>query len=304
MARQLSNKQLLLAKYGGTPTAGDVVTLGDYAFVNPTPASIDYKDVGLGVLGSQKSVINDDLTTVDISATANLRGNGGGATAPKIGEMLKICGLEEIIDTANDNVTYQPADVFPNTGTLISYLDGTKRTIEGVVGNLKIDFTVGEIAKATFELKGFTDLEPTLEANPAVTLDTNGLFIVKSVSAVTIAGNTIPLKSGSLDFGMDIQQIYAIGNKEYATMDYAPTFTIEQIKERGNESHWADIKMGALKEVQVQLTNADGNTFTFIASNTKLKEVGEKDDSGIVGVSRTYRLERSDTEPNYKLIYA
>ncbi len=305
MAYQLTSRQVLLARQGGTPTPSDVVTLAENVFFKTTIKNGTIKEIGTGALGAEKGYVITDWTTAEASVPVILKATGAAGTPPKIAQMLKLCGLTETVDTTSgsENVTYTPMTSIGSAGEIISYIDGEKRTISGVVANLKLSFTVGELVRAVFDVKGFTDAEPVLEANPTAATDTNSNFIVESVSAVTIGGATINLTNADFDLGNKIDEIYAVGKKEYVITDFMPTITIRDIKQRDSVDHWTDLKNGNVKEFIVSLGSASGQKFKFTASYCKYSDIGEDDDNGKTVISRTFRCESSAGGDNFEIRY-
>lgn len=304
MALQLTNKQTLLAKFGGVPVAADVITLSEVAFVNVNVKTGSVKQVGNGSFGGEKGYAVPDMTTAEITANATLSPTLDGDTPPELSDMFRACGLVETVDLVNHNTAYTPFVGMVDTATFVNYMDGEKRTITGVVANLSMNFTVGELAKASFSAKGFTTPEPTVEANPAVTLDTNGKFIVDSVQAVTLGGTVINLESADFDLGNQIEEIYAIGKKEFVIVDFAPTIKIKDVKQKDVTTHWTDIKNGTLKAFVITLTNG-ARTLTLTASNCKYSDIGESDNSGKVSIDRTFRCESGAAGgDNFEIKYA
>ena len=307
MAKRLTEKQVLLAKVGGTPDATNVVDLDGVFIPSLSGKTGEYKQLD-GGMGGTKGYTVDDYLSVSGTLSCNLRGNGGGATLPKLSDMLKMCGLDESLvdsdsDGTNDTVVYTPNDTEIANGSVLFYLDGEKREFSGVSANLKLDFEVGTIAKTSFDISGFSSLS-SAEDNPAVTLDSNDVFIVKSISAVTLSGGTLNLKKASFDMGNQMQEIYAISQKEFYRSDYKPTITLEDNAIKGDTSHWDDFLNGNLKSISILLTSKSGNTFTFTADNCRYTEVSESDDSGKVGLSRKFSLEKNGVTPNFSIAYA
>ena len=302
MARILTDRQVILAAYNATPNTDDVVTVSEYSALSPKVKTTEVKELGRG-LGSTTNYAIADWTNVEGSITALLRGG----LPPKIAELYKMCGLDEEDEKDdNGNITkshFYPASIPVTAGNLIVYQDDLKRTISGVAGSLKISFSVGELAKATFDIKGFTDAEPVSESNPSVTLDDNQIFIVESISAVTIGGDSFEVQAIDFDMGVDIKEIYAIGTKEYQITDYKPTLSIKAYSDKSNQSHWADIKNGNVKAIEIILTNGAGNKFTFTANACKLTDVTESDNSGNIEESRTYLLEKDSNGKNFEIVY-
>ena len=302
MARILTDKQIILAKYNDTPGTDDVVTISEFVSLSPKVKTTEVKELGRG-LGSTTNYSIPDWTTVEGTITALLRGG----LPPKIAELYKMCGLHEEDETDDDgNITkvhFYP-EISPVTaGNLIVYQDDLKRSISGVASNLKISFAIGELVKASFDIKGFTDAEPTAEDNPDVTLDDNQVFITESISAVTIGGDTFEVENVDFDMRVDIKEIYAIGSKEYQITDYKPILSIKSYSDKANQSHWTDIKNGNIKAVSIVLTNGAGNKFTFTANACKLTDVTESNNSGNIEDTRTYLCEKDSNGKNFEIIY-
>jgi len=302
MARVLTDKQVLLAKYGSEPAADNVVNLTEFATLTPKVKTGEYQELGRG-LGGTKGYSIPDFTTTDGSVNVLLREG----LPPKVAELYKICGLDEnLVTDADGNVTeahYTPSQSPVPDGYLINYVDGEKRIITGVTGNIKISFNVGEMAKATFELKGFTTPETTLEDNPAVTLDNNDIFIVESIDAITIGGNSYEITNIDFDMGVEIQEIYAIGAKEYQITNFKPKITIKDYRQKGDNAAWSDIANGNIKAISVKLSTGSGRTFELKANYCRLADMTENDNSGNVENNRTYLLEANAGGDNFEIIY-
>ena len=302
MARVLTDKQVILAAYNSTPVADDVVTISEYSSLSPKVKTTEVKELGRG-LGSTTNYAIADWTTVEGTITTLLRGG----LPPKLAGLYKICGLEETDDTdSNGNITashFYPADTPVTAGNLIVYQDGLKRVISGVAGSLKISFAIGELVKASFDIKGFTDAQPITEDNPSVTLDDNQIFITESISAVTIGGAIFEVESVDFDMGVDIKEIYAIGAKEYQITDYKPTLSIKSYSDKSNQTHWTDIKNGNIKAISIVLTNGANNKFTFTANACKITDISESDNSGNIEDTRTYLCEKDNNGKNFEITY-
>ncbi len=304
MARQLVNKQVILAKYGATPTTSNVVTISKGVIFSPKVKTGEINEL-TGKVGSKKTYSVADDTTISATISAVARTISDKTTPPSLNEMFKICGLEENIDntSGSEKVFYTPTSNFPNNGEIVSYIDGEKRAFTGVSGNLKMSFTVGDIVNLNFDIQGFTDAVPTLEANPSVTRDTNKIFVVKSIDGATVGGVTICLTNLDFDMGVDIKKEMCIGSKKFKITDIDPTLTIKDNKNKGNNDHWEAIKNGELKAVVVTLTNTVGDKFIFEANKCSLKDLSEEDSDGKVGISRVYRCENLNGNDNFKITY-
>ena len=302
MANQLTARSTLLVSTAGVPATTDVITTDNKVLVNPKANSITYNDIGNGSLGNEKSIINDDYVTADFSADVLARPSGTAGSAPSYAELLKICGMGETVD-AGISVTYAPTTTFVNA-TAKAYLDGSVRTITGMVGDISFSGNVGEIAKFSFSLKGFTDFAETTEANPAVTLDSNANLIVKSVTAITVGGTEIDLKSFDFSLGNDIQETYALNKKEFYINDYKPTVKVTAVKTKGNATHWTDLAANTKKSVVVVLGSGAGGVLTLTFPFCQPSDANESDDSGKVVYDQTWTCENSAGNDNYSIVYS
>ena len=301
MANQLTVRNTLLVSTSGVPDATNVITTDNSVLVVPKAKAIDFKDQGNGKTGNAKTVINNDYITAEFSVDVNAKGSGTAGTAPACAELFKLCGLDEVV-VADTSVTYQQTTSFVQ-GTALAYLDGAKREVTGIAGSLTFGGAIGEIAKFSFSLKGFTTLEEIVESNPTVTLDTNSNLVIKSVTAVTIGGGTIDMKDFSFDLGNDIQELYATNRKEFYIQDLKPTLKVSAIKTNGNQTHWSDLNANTKKSVVITLGTEAGNIIELTAPYCQPSDVNESDDSGKVVYENNWVCENSAGGDNFSIVY-
>jgi len=301
MAKQLSSKNTLLFATGAVPTATEVITTSNNVIVNPKPKAIEYKDIGNGQAGNSKTFINNDFVTAEFSVELVSKSSGALGVAPTYADLFKCCGLSETI-TASTDVVYKP-ELVEQAGTALSYVDGYKRQIDGIAGDFSFSGKVGELAKFSFNLKGFTTLEPIAEANPAVTLDANKNLIVTSASVITVGGGTIALDSFEFSLGNETKEIYAVGSKEYFIGDFKPTLKVTAVKTKGNDEHWADLNANTKKEVIITLGDTAGDIIEFKASYCQPSDANESDDGGSLIYDRTWVCENSAGGDNFSVTY-
>ncbi len=302
MAKQITSKNSFLINSSAAPTASDIITTNEIVFVNPKAKTIETKAIGNGELGNTKSVTVADWTTAEFDVSVNAKPSGTAGTAPSYAALFKACGLTESIDTTNNIVTYAPGGT--PVGNAKNYIDGSVRGVTGIAGDFKLSGNVGEIAKFTFSLKGFTDLSETAEANPAVTLDSNTDLTVQSITAITVGGATINLQEFDFGMGNEIQESYGVGTKEFYISDFKPTINVKAIKTKGNATYWDDLKNNTLKEVKAILGSGAGNTITFTASYCNPNDVSESDDSGEVVYNQTWICQSNAGNDNFSIVYS
>ena len=302
MANQLTVKNTLLFSTAGAPADTDNITTASDVLILPTLKSVEYKNIGNGATGNSKTQTIPELTTTDFTAEVVARTGGALGTAPSYGELLKACGLSEVI-TATTDVTYTPASSFVQ-GTAKAYLDGSYRDITGITGDITFGGKVGELAKFSFAMKGFTTLDETAGANPSVTVDTNTNLKVENASIVTVGGASIALTDFEFKTGNQINETNAIAQNEFYISDIKPTINVKAVKTKGNSAHWSDLKANTLREVVVTLGTVAGEKITLRAPYCNPTTVNESDDSGKIVYDETFECQSSAGYDNFSIVYA
>ena len=293
MAKSITDKTVVLFKYNGSPVAANAITTSNTPFVKPNIKNKTYKDVGTGKLGASRTYFDENQTDTSVDIEILLRGSDktGTApkTAPKIAELLKSVGLTETQGTVD--ITYTPNHGYVSPSTCYIYQDDEKRSITGAMADMKIEGTVGEAAKATFTVQGFTLPAPVIETNPTVTLDSNSLMIVSKITAVTLAGTVLNITKFELSLNNELKLDYATAMSEFVRKDFAPTIKLTGVKTKGDLTAWSDLTATSVKEIIIILGSGAGKTITITASQAKTSDMEENDDDGTVGYSRTFDLQ-------------
>lgn len=129
-----------------------------------------------------------------------LKGSGTAGTAPRIGRLLRACGMAETV-VASTSVTYQPSSDVPNHDVVtIFYREGPNlRKIIDCRGNCSFTFETGGLLKANFTMMGRISSE-AVEAAPAQTVEaTRGpVFIGADFQS---DADTAAIASLSIDLG-------------------------------------------------------------------------------------------------------
>lgn len=302
MANQLSAKNTLLFSTSGEPAAADVITTSSDVLVLPTARTVEYKNIGNGALGNNQTQTLSELTTTDFTAEVIARTGGAKGTAPSYAELLKACGMSEVVD-ASTSVTYAPAASFAQ-GTAKVYLDGSYRDVTGIVGDVTFGGKVGELAKLSFAMKGYTTLGETAGANPSVTVDANTNLKVENASVITVGGNSIPLTGFEFKTGNEINKTEAVDQNEFFIADFKPTINVTAVKTKGVATHWSDLNSNTIKSVVVTLGTTDGDKITLTAPYCNPTNVSESDDSGKIIYDETFSCQSSAGYDNFSIVYA
>ena len=308
MANQLTVKNTLLFSTAGVPAATDNITTSSDVLALPTAKTIEYKNIGNGAIGNNKTETVTDLTTTDFTAEVIARTGGALGTVPHYAELLKSCGLSETINldattALPTDVTYAPATTFVS-GTAQAYLDGSYRDITGIVGDITFGGKVGELAKFSFAMKGFTSLGELVGANPTVTVDINKNLKVENASVITVGGTAIPLTSFEFKTGNVINETNAVGQNEYYISDIKPTIKVTAVKTKGVAAHWDDLNANTIKTVVVTLGTVAGDKITLTAPYCNPTNASENDDSGKIIYDETFECQSSAGYDNFSIVYA
>ena len=265
--------------------------------INPEPTVEEFNRVS-GKLGTTDSYVDSCHTIFTQTLSHMMRSSDVAATAlattPEYGEMLKLCGFDETIDTTPgaESVTYTNSQT-PIPGSGIAFVDGKKFTMtNGVVGDATFNFEIGKVAKLDVALSGFIDDSgvPTDVATPSVTLNDEPTLIVSCGDIITAGGAAIAADSITIAMGADIQEFYALGLKEFNLSDYVIKLTADFYVDGAN---YADaitnlnaetaeaivIKLGTNKtgalingrSVEITADVSKANTFTDSTDKSRVK---------------------------------
>ena len=298
MPKVLTKKTSLFLLSGGVlPVApANFIEVSEELLLTPTVATEDFKRIN-GSLGSNDSYADTCDITITQSISTKMRFSNSAATAldtpPEYGELLKIGGFDETIDTTlgAETVTYTNTQT-PALGSAVAYLDGNKHSMTGsVAADLTFNFPIGKAATVDASLSAFLDNSgvAVAEANPAVTLSPEGCLIVGCADIMTAGGTTIVPDNISIAMGSSIEKFYGMGLKEFQLTDYMIVVTADFYPENANyndainlliadTTEAIDIKLGtnagALvngKSVHITCATAKAQTFTDSADKSTVK---------------------------------
>lgn len=97
-----------------------------------------------------------------------LKGSGTAGTAPRLGRLLRACGLQEAV-VSSTSVTYRPlTSIASHEGVSIGYrAGGTYRTARGCRGSFSLKCPAGQPAMLSFKLMGHVQAESDTAAPTA-----------------------------------------------------------------------------------------------------------------------------------------
>lgn len=307
MALLDSRKIVVAAKYGGSATSSDTVTISNEDVrLAPEVATGSFKCMG-GKIGNETTWRNTDDTTVNGAVIeCYLIGNDATGSAldtpPSWSNLYKICGLTETVGL--DTVTYTPSQSQPSdSSTVAIWRDGYKRVATGVVGTLTISGNIGEPILQQAAISGFTTITSTTESNPsAVCIDESLLIVLKSIDTLTVAGTSYKAQSFTLTQGNEIQKLYAIGTKDFDRTDFKSTLQVTYLKE--NETIYTTFSNGTEVEVVILAGSVDGKAVKITASQAVVETIAESSVNNKEAVTVTFNLKGDGTGVNqWSMVY-
>jgi hypothetical protein len=299
MALMNTKKSSLFVKSGASlpvPPANFLEVTDEFT-VNPQPTIEEFNRIS-SKLGTTDSYADTCSVTFNQSVSHMMRSTNVAAdaldTVPEYGEILKVCGFDETIDTATpgqETVIYTNSQA-PVRGSGVVYVDGNKFTMtDTVVGDATFNFEIGKPGMIDASLQGFIDnkgipstvtltvddssglsvgdtvtgdtsgatgtvvgipsstvvelntvtgtfqaeaanaaafnISAVASGNPSVTLSDESLMIVSCGDVITAGGTAVKADNISITMGADIQQLYALGLKEFNINDYVIKLTAD-----------------------------------------------------------------------------
>ena len=292
-------------------TPANFLELGEKLLMSPTTKTENIK-VYNGKLGANDSYADACDTTLEgASFMHRMRYQNAAAdaldTVPSYGELLKIGGFSEAIDTTSsqETVIYTwNKDNSPALGSAVYYLDGKKQTMTNTVAaNVEFDLTVGEIANITGTMSAFLDNYgvATNEANPTVTLGTEGCLTVGCADVFSKDGTAvIGAKNISINMGAMINKYYGFSLKEYETSDFEPTISMSFPVDATDYNDAIEaLQAQSLIDIVVKLgtdatsTEVNGKTVVMTITNCKLSSYTDGDENDSVSRTENFILTAS-----------
>lgn len=133
----------------------------------------------------------------EISFSMELKGSGTAGTAPRIGALLRACGMGNVVVSATSN-TYSPESAGFESVTIWLYIDGRVHKVTGCRGDWKIKCEAGQMAMAEFTFKG-RYADPALLALATPTLETTTPQVCKSCLFTYNSRTSLVVKNAELE---------------------------------------------------------------------------------------------------------
>jgi hypothetical protein len=154
------------------------------------------REIIRGSLNPEQAVYGGAL--ISFQFDVELKGSGTAGTAPRLGDLLRACGMDETVVPAT-SVTYNPlSDLASHETVTIGYKEGGNyRIAKGCMGTFTVNAAAGEYGKITFNMKGKIHSE-SVAAAPTASFETTvpPAFLG---ATFTIDSFAAPIESISMD---------------------------------------------------------------------------------------------------------
>jgi len=156
MAGKSEKKQVILFGLRSTGSYGDSVVptkavLCSGISHNPLAGSTVTRDNYKGFLGSTGT--QRATAYQEVSFDVELAASGSLGVVPAYNELLRASGIAEVIDEGV-SVVYSLIDSAYEDGTLYYYVEDVLHKLDGAVGSVELDLSLGQIAKLKFKFTG------------------------------------------------------------------------------------------------------------------------------------------------------
>lgn len=236
---------------------------------------------------------------VDISFDVEMKGSGAVGTAGQLSAILQACSFAETA-SAGSSVVYLPTSV-QNAKTITIYvynLDaGSARLhkITACVGNVSFKIDAGQIAIASFTMKGKYNLPtdvalpstPTYESTTPPAVE-NAAFSLNSVTSLI-------LKSLGIDMGNvtstldDISSPNGINKFIVSARMPKGTFAPEAALVVGYD-WWSDWVASTKRALSVTVGATAGNIITITAPKVVIDSIKDGDNQGVLTTDNSFQL--------------
>lgn len=282
--------------------------------ITPTITAEDFKRIS-GKLNSTDSYVDTCNSQVNFSLTHYMRSSNIAqddlAAVPEYGELLKVCGFDETIDSlvpGSEFVTYTNTQT-PVLGSAVGYVDGQKfEFTDSLTSDMSLEFQIGQPAQIVSNIQGFVDNPiPVIEANPAVILNEEPLMIV-SCASLTLLGGTV-LKPDRVVFATnpEIADFYTMGGtnglKSKSMTDYALTCTIDFFVDNADydrEINAIKNQTSATLEIDVATDDAsalvNGKSLQVTCEVVKTNDYTDSDENNVLKRSVTYKVQNGTND--------
>lgn len=305
-------KSILLAKaettFGTDPTpaeALDSLVVADLE-IKETLAPVE-RNVHWAYLGQIPSLGGERYA--EVSFKLDLYGSGAINVAPRVGALLKACGLAETVQSGT-SVTYTPTSSNISSCTLYIWKDGRRHVVSGCRGTGKLTYDAGKFATMEFTMNGTYNL-PTVVANPTCTFESTAKKppVCLSSNFTYNSKTTLITKSVELDFGNTLAKKVSLsaasGITGFEITERKPMVTIDPEAQVETSYFFRSDWLGAAtRALSVVATRAAGNIITLNVPYYNMTKIEYADREGILVEKITGEATDSSGDDCFTLVFS
>jgi len=159
-----------------------------------------------GRLGAQGSITV--AKHISSSFGVEFAGSGVATTPPAWGELLKSCGMAEVVGAST--VTYTPVDAVFGSVSAYYRIAKMQQKLLGSRGKFVLNLDNGSIPMIKFDILSLYQA-PTVEAAVLAGVDTsaykNPLGVISATAGVTFLGSAVQMSKLSIDLGVGVKYL-------------------------------------------------------------------------------------------------
>jgi hypothetical protein len=306
----LVKKSVILAKaettFGTDPTpteaANSIIVSDAEIKANISPVE---RNVHWAYLGQIPSLKGEQ--SAEISFKVHVYGSGSIALAPRIGALLKACGLAETIQSGT-SVTYTTTSSSISSVTIWLWKDGRKHVMNGARGTMKLIYDAGQFLTAEFTFQG-TYVAPTVVANPTCTYESTAKTppVCLSSNFTYNSKTTLITKSVELDLGNTLAKKVSLsaatGITGFEITERKPMVTIDPECQVETSYTFRTEQLTSTKALSVVATRAAGNIITLNVPYYNITKIEYADREGILVEKITGECADSSGDDGLTLVF-
>lgn len=242
------------------------------------------RGVQLNSLGDFASLLGEQWS--EISFKVPVIGSGTAGTAPRLGALLKACGLGETV-VSNTSVTYAPISANHGSATIYLYKDGRLHTMTGCRGSAKLVYSAGQELMAEFNMMG-RYIAPSVASIPSTTYETTVRVppVCKSTTFQYNSKSTLVVGTLELDLGMKVVKRPSLNDanaiKGFEIMDRKPKASIDPEGQFETSYAFRSDWLTTTRALSIVATRAAGNIVTLSIPQFNITKIEYADRDGIV----------------------
>jgi len=286
----LSKKSVLLAKaettYGTDPTPTgtvDALLVMD-ATIKENHEALE-RNVQWKFLDTLPSVKGESFC--EVSFKIDVCGSGSIALAPRIGAVLRACGLAATVQSGV-SVTYTVSTDSHASATLYLYMDGRLHIITGARGSsAKMTFAAGKTCILEVTMQGLYTA-PTSAALPSTTYESTVALppVCKSSLFTFNSKSTLVTQTVELDFGIEIAKRPSLNSANavagFEIVGFKPKVTIDPEAQIETSYTFRTDQLTTQRAVAVVATRAAGNIVTLNVPKMNITKIEYADREGVL----------------------